>query len=241
MEAGTNMRSRLLALIFICASLASSQTAGVDLAWKVLPRRVVADNFGSRIAKLYYVVVAVVGNNSGYDLQISSVFFQLPAKSGIAAPIPVDPYRIVRGTLEREHQVGLRSTSINVIKGLGPVLAGGSAFYTGAAYTRVASLFTSPFEKGVELIFPDKTINQMLALDNQALRDNTIISNNTQQILLVFVSRDVILTDANKKQLTSRFKAEFQPLAVMRELGDLVLVGQSISYINRITVTSGQK
>ena len=47
----------------------------VDLMWKILPRKVVHDNFGRRIAKRYYAVEAMIGNNSGYDLQIAGVGF----------------------------------------------------------------------------------------------------------------------------------------------------------------------
>jgi hypothetical protein len=227
---------RLLTSLLAAAGLACAQTAtGVDIAWKVLPRRVAADSFGARTAKLYFAVVAVIGNNSGHDLQVSSVLFQLPEEAGLRAPVPADPYRIVRGTLEREHQVGLRSTTINIIKGLGPILTGGTAFYRSTAYSRIINLFSNPFEKGIELVFPDKTIAQMAALDSQALRDVTIIGKDTQQVVLVFVSRDLLVNDRNRSRLV-KFRGEFEPLAVMHALGDMVLVGRSIEYVNRITV-----
>ena len=78
---------RILISFCIAAGLVCAETAtGVDIAWKVLPRRVTADNFGSRVAKLYFAVIAVVGNHSGYDLQVSSVLFQLPAAAGVSTP-----------------------------------------------------------------------------------------------------------------------------------------------------------
>ena len=143
---------------------------------------------------------------------------------------------MVRGSLEREHQVGLRNTGISTIKALGPVLAGAAAFYSGSTYGRIVALFSDPFEKGIEFVFPDKTVNQMLALDTQALREGTVIGKDTQQGVLVFISRDVLLTRENRNHLTSRFKSEFEPLAVMQALGELVLVGKSVQYVNRITV-----
>jgi hypothetical protein len=245
----------VLAAVLACCILAAAPQTGVDIAWKVLPRRVVADSFGSRIAKLYYAVVVVVGNNSGYDLQVSSIFFRLPKDAGLSAPAPADPYRIVRGSLEREHLVGLRNTMINVIKGLGPILSGASVFYTGSStdsindgrrYSQIVNLVTNPFEKGLEIAFPDKTINQMVALDNQAMRDSAIIPDKSQQELLVFVSRDLLIppqdgtaaTEAKRRALRGRFRGEFEPMLVMRELGDLVLTGKSVQYVNRISVSA---
>ena len=233
------MLIRLLALHLAALCFVSAQNpGGVDLSWKVLPRRVAADNYGTRIAKLYFAVVAVVGNNSGKDLQVSSLFFQLPASSGIVAPVPSDPYRIVRGTLEHERQLGVRNLAINLIKGVGPLLGGVTVFFSAVAYTRAVDLFTNPFEKGLEMVFPDRTISQLASLDGQALRDSALIGNNSQQTLIVFVSRDLIVTANNRKQMVSRFKSEFEPQAVMRALGDLVLVGKSLSFSDRVKVTS---
>ncbi len=230
------MRS-LISLIAAAALACAGTAEHVDIAWKVLPRRVVADNFGSRVAKLYYAVVAVVGNNSGYDLQISSILFQLPEATGVTAPVPVDPYRIVRGSLEREHMMGLRSTGINVVKGLGPVLAGGGTLFGGSTYAHVVDIFSNPLEKGLELVFPDKTVPQMAALDSLAMRDNMLIANNTQEVLLTFVSRDLLVTQANRKQLQRGIRGEFDVQAVMRALGNLVLTGKSMTYVDRVTVT----
>lgn len=231
--------SFLTATALACAQPALEATPAqpqVDLAWKVLPRRVTADNFGARVAKLYFAVVAVVGNNSGHDLEVVSLHFQLPAKTGISSPVPSDPYRIVRGTLEREHLIGLRNTTVNVIKALGPLLAGGSGFVAGAAFPKAIDLFSNPFEKGIEQVFPDRTLNQMVALDNQTMRDTALIPDNTQQLLLVFISRDLLVTATNRNQISSRFKAEFEPQYVMRELGELVLTGRRIEYIDRVKI-----
>ncbi len=49
----------------------------VDIMWAVVPQRIVSDNFGSRVAKLFYCIEVVIGNNTGYDLQIASVGFKL--------------------------------------------------------------------------------------------------------------------------------------------------------------------
>lgn len=49
----------------------------VDVMWGVVPQRIVKDNFGTRVGKLFYCVEVVIGNNTGYDLQIASAGFKL--------------------------------------------------------------------------------------------------------------------------------------------------------------------
>ncbi len=71
----------------------------VDVAWKVLPRTVTSDNFGARVAKLYYAVVVYIGNNAGYDLQLAGVYFHCRRVQDADS---VDPYRVVRSSLQRE-------------------------------------------------------------------------------------------------------------------------------------------
>jgi len=246
-----------IAALLLCGGAFADAPAGsgVDIAWKVLPRRVVADNFGARVAKLYFAVQAVVGNSSGYDIQVSSIFFRMPDAAGLSAPVPTDPYTIVRGTLDREHLVGLRNTSIHIIEAVGPMLAGGAVFFAGNTaaslhhgliYSRIIDLFTGPFAKGFGLVFPDKTLNQMVALDNQTMRDSALIPNGSQQALLVFVSRDLLMTDdasaeakARRHALRRGLRSDFDPLVVMRQLGEIVLVGKSVQYVNRINITAG--
>lgn len=53
----------------------------VDLMWTVLPDEVVKDNFGTKAAKQYYGIQVVVGNNTGFDLQIVSLGFKTNLKS----------------------------------------------------------------------------------------------------------------------------------------------------------------
>src|SRR5205814_7761982 len=61
----------------------------VDVMWVVLPNKVVKDNFGSRMSDQYYGIGIVIGNNSGYSLQLASVGFTAPAiTSQICNPGP---------------------------------------------------------------------------------------------------------------------------------------------------------
>lgn len=249
---------------------APDSAPAVDVAWKVLSKNVVSDNFGSRIAKLYYGILVYVGNNAGYDIQLAGVYFKLPASAGLTAPLPSDQYRTVRSSLEREELVGLRNTSVSLLRAAGPILAGAIPFFTGstaAARNRkynfqiFLDIFSNPFEKMVELVFPDLTVSQLVALDNQALRDGAILANHTSSPLLVFVDKGAVVPPGspnprrvqtscaasdfqcdylearyqNRNRLRSRFKSDHDPLQVMRALGELTLVGKYVAYGDRLS------
>lgn len=53
----------------------------VDLAWKVLPHRVVEDSFGRRVADRFFAVEIHIGNNTGHDLLVSGFYFRPPGRS----------------------------------------------------------------------------------------------------------------------------------------------------------------
>ena len=161
----------------------------VDVAWKVISRRVSSDNFGAWVTKLYYPVEVVIGNNSGYDLQLASIEFELPAKHVMNACedradpgrcVPSDSYFVVRSSLEREQSIGLRDTTVNIVNAIGPILTGSAIFFNGsslhalhhkAVFQGFTSIFASPFESALELIWPDETVRQLIKLDNHSLRD----------------------------------------------------------------------
>jgi len=174
----------------------------VDVAWGVLPRKVSSDNFGARVTKLYYPIQVVIGNNSGYDLQLASVQFKLPDTAALNENIPTDSYYMVRASLQREQLIGLRNTTVNVIKAIGPILTGSTVFFDGSTaaalnhktfFQGFTNVFSNPFEKGIELVFPDLTVQQLINLDNHTLRDGIIIANNTQVRTIVFVNRDFLI------------------------------------------------
>ncbi len=50
----------------------------VDLMWKVLPRKPVADSYGNRVADQYFAIEVTLGNESGYDLQMAALGFEMP-------------------------------------------------------------------------------------------------------------------------------------------------------------------
>ena len=65
----------------------------VDVMWAVLPRKVVKDAFGSWIWEKYHSIEVVIGNNSGYDLQLASIGFQLRNYNHTFTPLNYDSPR----------------------------------------------------------------------------------------------------------------------------------------------------
>ncbi|MDP9171859.1 MAG: hypothetical protein M3N54_14680 [Acidobacteriota bacterium] len=252
----------------------------VDVMWKVLPKTVSADNFGARVSKLYYAIELTIGNDSGYDLQITDVGFDLNGSAKLTPNtlITSDHYRTVRSSLQHEQLIGFRNTAVNIVKALGPVLTGVTLFYnpqhlvnnmlvanhSRQNFAQFVEIFSNPFEKGLEAVFPDLTVQQLINLDNRTLREGAVIANNTQVPVIVFLSKDTIAKDriigqwlsnniysaeathsgvpsttpskSRNATLDSTFKHDHNPLDVQRALGNLVLAGRSIQYLNRVRV-----
>jgi hypothetical protein len=225
----------------------------VDVMWTVMAKDVVHHNFGSKIAKHYYGIQLSIGNNSGFDLQIASVGFRLPVNTNIKNTVPTNSYRATRGTLEREQEIGTRAKLLNSLKTAGLLLTGFLPFWhalgPAANAARFADILNGPVVTGAGLVFPDTTIRQMTRLDDQMLRDGLIIKNNSQVRTTVFVPKqllDIAKSEGVNDKTFQRYKAETKkkvdyrndPQYVNLRLGELVLIGQAIKYLNRVQVIS---
>lgn len=229
-------------------------TPEVDVMWGVMPRAIVRHNFGHQVANNYYGIQIRIGNDSGFDLQIAGIGFKLPPSTGIKNIVPTNSYRATRGTLEREQEVGIRATVLNIAKSLGSLYSGFLPFWhmpnRRANANLAGEILTGPFEAGLEIVFPDTTNRQLTRLDDQTLRDGLVVKNNTQVVTLAWVPKKLLnlSKDAGKsdndypgraKNTTEKDKVKDwsdDPQYVNWKLGELVLVGQQIAYINRVQV-----
>src|SRR5260370_734674 len=134
----------------------------VEVFWKVMPRTATGHSFGRTVTNRYFAIEVTIGNNSGYPLQIASVAFKMKLP-GFApdTDIPNDGYNFVRSSIEKEQQVGGRALVVNTVNALGPILTARNGFYSSASpekhYTTFVGLFSNPFAKGLEYVWPDRT------------------------------------------------------------------------------------
>jgi len=222
----------------------------VDVMWSVLPDQVVHDNFGAKVATEYFCVEAVIGNDSGYDIQLASIGFTVPSFSannpnGPQYRIPNAGYRIVRGTLQRRELLSPRSIILNGIKVAGPLLTGFTPFFHAVAhkanFSELINIISNPLEKGFEQAVPDTVPAQVDRLGDISYRDDistrTIIPNNIQTRITTFVPKEILFPGMKGKTPTPGEDRK-KPMDVMHKLGEIVIIGEQIQHVNRIRVVS---
>ncbi len=234
----------------------------VDVMWGVVPDDVTEDNFGNWIRSKFYCIELVIGNNSGYPLQIASVGFRMNGTGD--RPVPATGYHIARATLENAQQLNFRVVAGSILTGGGILITGFLPFIhkpnRHANWLNVANLVNGPSYDALRLVVPDFTLLELNRLDDGMLRDGMIVPNNTQVRTVVFVAKKTILNkvlstaqlrptipDPNNPSTTSRNtecaantrlgcvkKVRVEDVAAA--LGQLVLVGDQIAYQNRVRV-----
>jgi hypothetical protein len=214
----------------------------VDAAWLVQSNEVVRGNFGRHVANHFYAIRVMLGNNSGYDLEVAQVLFEgflraptdKGCEKGSGTKLPASDFRAVRGMLEEGQEVGPRNTVVKAIAGVGGVMTGLIPFYhqanPKANFTTFANLVNGAFQSGLSTVVPDQTIRQLARLGDQGLQNSIIINNNHSIAFTVFVPKQVfeILEVAPPTGAKKRPKYGMPPWEAMERLGNLVLVGNEI-------------
>ncbi|HEV2498355.1 MAG TPA: choice-of-anchor D domain-containing protein [Terriglobia bacterium] len=238
----------------------------VDVMWGVVPDEIVHDEFGHAISKKFFCVEVVIGNDTGYPVQIVSVGFTMDGLNRPYEPLPSSGYETARAMLEvgqAKNTRGYFFGAINVLSTFSastiPFIANHKAFAVN--FNGVASVLSSPVTDGLKAVWPDLTFSQLNRLDNQILRDGLLIPNDTQERTVVFVPKDVVLafvceenikesghtSDANEpvdkytecvKPAWYGCELHVTSRRVMESLGSLQLIGNEVAYINRVQVNS---
>ena len=196
----------------------------VDVMWSVLPDQVVHDNFGAKVATEYFCIDAVIGNDSGYDIQLASIGFTIPSLSAISPKgpqykIPNTGYRVVRGTLQRRELLSPRSIILNSIKVAGPLLTGFTPFFHNMVhatnFSEFINIISNPLEKGFESAVPDTVPFQVDRLADQTFRDDnstrTVIPNNIQTRVMTFVPKALLFPGPKGGRIRRLFKPSEAP------------------------------
>ena len=129
-------------------------------------------------------------------------------------------------------------------------------------WSTITSIVAGPLLSAFNIVAPNPVIAELNNLDDQTFRDGGIIGNNTPMRTTVFVDK-AQLTNAltnlpvgsneegaldetikNSRNPDTKFfiwpgKGEFDPTLVKRALGEVVIVGDEIRYVQRIQVQSG--
>lgn len=256
----------------------------VDVMWSVMPRHIVSDNFGRAIAKEYYAIEIIIGNNSAYTLQLVSVGFELPSDDvllGLVARnlynrqvksdpgnlpqvktqldatqkallknplnpkeraplLPTSSYKITRGTLESKQLTHMRTLILSTITALGPIFTGFTPYFHNVShrsnFSEAINIFSNPLEKGLELAWPDQRPRQRERFDDQVLRDGLIIRNNNQVRTLAFFPKELLRLPKDVENPKQYDSWKDNAREVRERLGKLVIVGDLIQYVNRISL-----
>ena len=264
----------------------------VDVMWSVMPKKIVGDNFGSSIARKYYAIEIIIGNNSAYSLQLVSVGFELPSdlqiegliqrnannrtgnrgqvrnqqavaqkvlepvpedqvarklRTGYEPPgnerktlLPTSSYKITRGSLEARELLYPRTLVLSTITALGPIFTGFTPYFHNVNhrgnFTEAINIFSNPLEKGLELVWPDPRPRQRERFDDQVLRDGIIIKNNTQVRTLAFFPKELLRLPGNVESEAEYDAWRNNAREVRERLGELVIIGDLIQYVNRISL-----
>ncbi|HEY0794790.1 MAG TPA: hypothetical protein VGD64_03315 [Acidisarcina sp.] len=228
----------------------------VDVIWGVLSNGLCSDTFGIRVASKLFCIQARIGNNSAHALQLAGVGFQ---KKNDEEKTPNTGYLITRA----EAQTGASLTGRNIVyhslQAAGLLLAGGTPFFTDlivqGRWSTATSFVAGPLLAGFNLVAPDLTVREGNNLDDQAFRDGKLIPNNTQVALMLFLDKKEILsrlqkectTDpiigaigepAQKKKAQKTCLKGDDPRVAKIAIGDLILIGDEVEYIQRVVVDS---
>lgn len=226
----------------------------VDIMWKVLPWRQTADSYGRKVASQYYAIEISMGNNTGYALLLESIGFVNQTVG--RPPVPNDAYGVTRSTIEREQQTNFRFLLFNGIQMAAAIGAGAAPFFKNMGSADPLNLhvgskaqfgfwlgLANPLITGLNYIYPDRTVRHLVALDTRTFRGGMIVKNNETRPIYTFISRELIecrrkCGQTGDDRILFDTKG-FDPNKVRRKLGELVIVGDRIDYLNRIRVVSG--
>src|SRR5262249_31745062 len=151
-----------------------------DLVWYVVPPKIVQDNYGHNVRNKF-VMIDVTVKNICQESQIAILSFAIRPDHDDAYWNGHDPYKntdpaLVRGTIEKSQQVGLRNRAVQGVKTTGLIASGAAGYFKAAGpranYNLGVDIFSNPFEKGIELIFPDTTIGYLNKWDQNQIFKN---------------------------------------------------------------------
>jgi hypothetical protein len=212
------------------------------ITWDVLPVSVVRDNYGHNVAGKYIAIDVLIHNNDtntqllirGFRFNVNSVYYA-----------NTDP-TLVRGTIQKGQMVGARNRSVQAIKTLGLIATGAGGYFhaTSAAanYNRGVTIFSDPFEKGIELLFPDTTTTYLANWDKDpVLKNGFVVDPGKEENGRIFLPVELVCSpnfptppaQGEKCDLGHFFRrnATYDANEIKHRLGTISLIGNSAAIV----------
>ncbi len=220
-----------------------------QVAWYVLPSKIIRDNYGHYVSSKYIAIDITVHNMNSTDQISVQAFTFLGLRSD-------DPYKnsdpnLVRGSIVKGQETGARNTLVRVIKVVGNLATGAGGFVknagASASYGRGVSIFSDPFEKGVELIIPDTTVTYLTAWDkDEVFKKGFIVEPGKEVTGRIFIPVSLVceLLRAHQPPVNTACKeggwlrsAQYDPLVIRDNLAPLGVMGSHITLTVKRPIT----
>jgi hypothetical protein len=232
----------------------------VDAMFWVLSKHLCSDNFGNHVGRDVFCVEVKIGNDSGYPIQLAGIGFQLStagesaASGDLAEKIPNLSYQSVRAAAVSSQSRTFRNILVNGTGGLGVLMASFSPFFhsawNAARWSAGYGIVGTTLPKVIGTVVPDLTVAELQNLDDESFRDGVLIPNNTEIRTMVYLERRDLegvgaasyeywcgrVYDSHADEIGKCKKSKDDPTAVKLALGDIVIVGDQLDFLQRIVV-----
>lgn len=232
----------------------------VDVLWEVMSKQVCSDDFGNRVPNELYCIEVKIGNNSGHSIQLSGIGFRrkhplagkgtVPTNETLASPNT--SYQTARAVAQAGQSQTLRNQLYHSVQALGLVMASFTPFFhnthSSFRWSTGAAIVSGALVHAIDTVAPDLTLKELNNLDDQSFRDGKLIPNNTQVRMIVFVDKEDVTGSidaacdtlyAGKDVDIKNCQKKPNPSVIRVALGDMVLVGDQVDYIQRMVVDTG--
>ncbi|HYY56686.1 MAG TPA: Ig-like domain-containing protein [Pyrinomonadaceae bacterium] len=203
----------------------SYQRGSITTMWEVLPPNIVGDNFGRTIKDDYYCIEVSIKNQSGSDLHLSQIGFDLNGE----VPRPNTSYSTVSGSLMRRKLLHPRSLALAFITSLGTLLTGFNPYFHNINhaknYSQGIDIISNPLRSGVEAVWKDTVPDEMSRLEAGALRDDIVIQNGGSIRTKIFFPKRALFGDRPEGNNNLEKEDKNDLKEVRKRLGKLVLEG----------------
>ena len=180
----------------------------VDVLWTVMSKKIATDVFGNRVGKRFYCIEVKIGNNSGHALQIAGIGFENDDVLGMKVKQANASYASTRAVLQREETLSRRNVAYHSLEAAGLLMASFTPFFSSSShstakthFTTASSIVSGALLQAFNIVAPDRVPGQLVNLDDESLRDGSVIPNNTQVRTTVFVEKRA-LTEALQQAAT---------------------------------------